>query len=484
MINRSATLYLLAFPVGLMGCVQLTFALLSLVVFNDQLVSSFALPGLAMLAASLLLGFKRPHAGVSSLGFRDALLFATVTWIAVGVLGAIPIHLVTGATFTDSIFESVSGITTTGATILAGLDEMPRSFLLYRQFLQWLGGLGIVIFAVAVLPMLNVGGMKLLKAETPGLIRNDKLSPRIVDTARYLWFVYGVITLACAIAYYLCGMTAFDAVAHSLTTVSTGGFSTYDKNLGHFDNPLIQIAAVIFMLAGAASFALHFKVWQSRSLRSYWRDEEFYWFILAIGVLSLVIVFDLWMSGYQHNPVTALNEAVFHLVSFITTTGFHASNQTGWTPMVSFLLVVAGYLGGCAGSAAGGNKIVRNVLSVKLINLEIKRLIHSNGVFLVKYQGEPVEKTILRATVAYMALSAFTSMALTLALITTGLDLWSAFSAVAACVNVVGPAFGSLGNNYQSVSDAGTWILTGAMILGRLEFFTILALFFPSFWRQ
>lgn len=467
-----------------MGCVQLVFASLSLVIFNDQQVGAFALPGLPMIAVSLLLGFKTPHSSISKLSFRDALLFATVTWIAMGVLGAVPIHLVTGSTITDSIFESVSGITTTGATILTGLDEMSRTFLLYRQFLQWLGGLGVVVFVVAVLPVLNVGGMKLLKAETPGPLKNDKLTPRLVDTAHYLWFVYGALTLACALAYYLCGMTAFDAIAHSLSTVSTGGFSTYDANFEHFDTPVIRLAAGFFMLAGAISFALHFKVWQSRDLRPYWHDEEFYWFVLAIVVLSLIIVVDLLMVGGYSSLILALNDAVFHLVSFITSTGFHTSVYATWTPMVAFLLIVAGYLGGCAGSAAGGNKIVRNVLSVKVINLEIKRLIHSSGVFLVKYQGKPVEKSNLRTTVAYMILSAFASMVLTLALVATGLDIFAAFSAVAACINVVGPAFGSLGNNYQSVSDTGTWILTGAMILGRLEFFTILALFFPSFWKQ
>lgn len=484
MVNRTVTLYLLSFPVGLMGSVQMCFAVLSLVVFNDHEETEFFLPAITMMAFALLCFGVAKRFDASKIGFRDALLFAVLTWVICGVLGAIPIILITKVSFTDGVFESISALTTTGATILSGLDDMPKSFLLYRQFLQWLGGLGVVIFVVAVLPMLNVGGMKLLKAETPGPIKDDKLSPRIANTAHYLWFVYFVLTITCALGYYWGGMSTYDAIAHSLTTVSTGGFSTHDASMGHFNSPTLLIISDIFMMLGAISFALHFRVSRARNVYLYWRDEETRTFIALVLILSVCVTLLLMSAGHYEDPLLAFNDAMFHLISFITSTGFGAAGFTDWPFAVAFLLVFAGYLGGCAGSTAGGNKIIRNILSIKLINLEMKRLIHPKGVFTVKYQERPVGADVLSATMAFMSIAATTSMGLTLALMATGLDFWSALTAIAACLNVLGPAFGALGSNFQPVSDTGTWILSFAMILGRLEYFTVFALFLPSFWRH
>lgn len=484
MINSRATLYLLSFPIGLMGTVQGVFSLLSLVVFHDHQEVAFFEPASAMLVIAVLLLMTARKSSVPKIGFRDALLFATLTWVICGMLGGVPIILTTGISFTDGVFESISALTTTGATVLSGLDDMPRSFLMYRQFLQWLGGLGVVIFVVAVLPMLNVGGMKLLKAETPGPFKDDKLSPRIVNTAHYLWFVYLTLTILCALCYFLAGMSVYDAIAHSFTTVSTGGFSTHDASMGYFDSHLILAVSDIFMLMGAISFAVHFRVGSVMNPLLYWRNEETRVFVVLVLVLSLVIAVSLLESGHYDNPLLALSEATFHLISFMTSTGFAAAGLTEWPVAVAMLLIFAGYLGGCAGSTAGGNKIVRNILSLKLILLEMKRLIHPNGVFMVKYQGRSVESRILSATVAFMAVAAFSSLFFTMALMLTGLDFWSAFSAVAACLNVLGPAFGALGSNFQPVTDTGIWLLSAAMILGRLEYFTVLALLLPAFWRR
>lgn len=484
MINRTATFYLLAFPVGLMGAVQTIFGLMSLLAFRDGVGLHFLGPGAIMLFMTASVIAFRGRIDTNKVGFRDALFFATTAWVIAGLLGAVPIFFITDASVTDSVFESVSGITTTGATILAGLEELQPTFLMYRQFLQWLGGLGVVIFVVAVLPMLNVGGMKLLKAETPGPIKDEKLSPRIANTTHYLLFVYLFLTGMCAAIYFICGMSGFDAVAHAFTTVSTGGFSTYDASLGHFNNHWILLSANVFMLAGAVSFALHYKAWHFKTSRLYWDDEETRWFILIVAALSLIIMLILIGNSHYDSSLDTLVFSSFHLVSFITSTGFGAANFTEWPSVVMFLLICAGYLGGCAGSTAGGNKIIRNILCVRLVNLEIKRLIHPKAVFVVKYQGRPLETDVMSATVAYMTASASITLLFTLALITTGLDFWSAFTAVAACINVLGPAFGELGTNYQPVSDAGKWILTIAMIMGRLEFFTILALLSPGFWRR
>jgi trk system potassium uptake protein TrkH len=365
-INLRATLYLLAFPVGFMGVVQAFFALLSWLLFEDGQQARFFLPAAVMLSSSLLF-FAVSHSSIANkIGFKDALLFATFTWVIMGLLAATPIFIIAGVSFTDAVFEAVSGLTTTGATILVGLDDLPKSFLLYRQFLQWMGGLGVVIFVVAVLPMLNVGGMKLLKAETPGPVKGEKLSPRIASTAHYLWFIYVVITLACAVCYGLAGMSVYDAIAHAFTTVSTGGMSTHDASLGYFDSPAILMIADVFMLLGAISFALHFKFIRGWSPRVYWRDEETRVFLLTVVALSLLITLILWSEKVYDSPIVALSYSIFHLISFVTSTGYGAGNYTEWPQMVALILVVAGYLGGCAGSTSGGNKIIRNILSVKL----------------------------------------------------------------------------------------------------------------------
>lgn len=484
MINLRATLYLLAFPVGFMGLVQMMFAFLSWFVFDDHEEAEFFVPAAIMLVfAALFFGLAR-NSVAFKIGFKDALLFATLTWVIMGMLGAVPILWITQVSFTDAVFEAISGLTTTGATILVGLDTMPKTFLMYRQFLQWMGGLGVVIFVVAVLPMLNVGGLKLLKAETPGPVKDEKLSPRIASTAHYLWYIYFIITFACAVSYYLAGMTVYDAIAHSFTTVSTGGMSTHDASFLYFNSSVIMLVADFFMLMGAVSFALHFKALGSRNLRLYWRDEETRVFLAVVAILAILIAVELWQNRIYADPLQALNHATFHLISFITSTGYGAGNYTEWPLTTALTLIFAGYLGGCAGSTSGGNKIIRNILSAKLIGLELKRLLHPRGIFTVKYQGQPVSAPILSATIAFMTIAAFSSVFVCLALMATGLDFWTALSAAAACLNVLGPGFGQVGSNFQPVSDVGTWILCGAMILGRLEYFTVIALFLPTFWRR
>ena len=467
-----------------MAVVQLAFALVSYTVFLDHEEAEFLSPALSLLAISALLFVSGARLDTARIGFRDALVFAVATWCVAGFAGAVPIIQITGVSITDGVFESISALTTTGATVLSGLDALPKTFLLYRQFLQWLGGLGIVIFVVAVLPMLNVGGMRLLRMETPGPMKDDKVSPRIAKTAHHLWLVYVVLTLLCALSYYLVGMSPFDAVAHSFSTVSTGGFSTHDASLGYFNSHLVLFVSNIFMLAGAINFALHFRVWKTHKLHRYWRDEEFRIFLFVVFVLSMLITVGLVRENHYTDATEAASYALFHLVSFITSTGFGASDFTDWPLSVVFLLFVAGYIGGCAGSTAGGNKIVRNILTMKVLGREIKRLIHPSGTFIVKYQGKSVDDDVVSATISFMCFAAFFSVFISLLLMATGLDFWSSLSAVAACLNVLGPAFGKLSSNFQAVSDVGTWLLSATMVLGRLEYFTVLALFSRYFWRH
>ncbi len=473
-------------PMLWMGIVQGTFGLLSLFVFQDHISGDFFTPSIGMLVGVFLFSVILRKSELHKVTFRDALIFASLTWVLTGFLGALPIHFVTKVSMTDAIFESISGLTTTGATVLSGLDDMPKSFLLYRQFLQWMGGLGVVIFVVAVLPMLNVGGMRLLKAETPGPIKDDKLSPRINKTAHYLWGIYLTITVMCALAYYLAGMSAYDAIAHSFTTVSTGGFSTYDASMWHFESHLILMLSNIFMMLGAISFGLHFRVFRNgfAGLRLYASDEESRVFILTAIALSVILGWYIFSHSAYEDFLTSLSFAMFSVVSFMTSTGFGAADLSSWPAASALFLVFCAYLGGCSGSTAGGNKFVRDIITFKVIRREIRQLTYPRAILPIRYQGRVVAPDVTNSVMAFMSLAALTTVVFTLLMMSTGLDFWSSFTAVVACINVLGPGFGAVASNFQPVSDPGIWILNLAMILGRLEYFTVLAMLLPHFWKK
>ncbi|SIO33005.1 TrkH family potassium uptake protein [Salinivibrio sp. ES.052] len=485
MINFQNTLRLLGMPVLWMGIVQFVFGLLSLFIFRDGVSTQFFYPALLMMLSSLIISWLFRKSKLNQVTFRDALLFSTCTWILVGFLGGVPIKLVTEVNFTDATFESISALSTAGATILSGLDEMPASFLLYRQFLQWMGGLGVVIFVVAVLPMLNVGGMRLLKAETPGPIKDEKLSPRISKTAHYLWGVYVVITIACALAYYLAGMSAYDAIAHSFSTVSTGGFSTHDASMWHFQSHIILMISNVFMLLGAINFGLHFRIFRIgwRGVKLYIDDEESRVFLIVVACLSVMLGLYLYGEARYETVWVSLSFAAFHVVSFITSTGFGAADLSTWPAATALFLVFCAYLGGCSGSTAGGNKIIRDIITFKIIRRQLHQLVHPSAVLPIRYQDKVVSTDVTQAVMAFMSLAALTTGVFSLLMMMTGLDFWSSFTAVVACINVLGPGFGEVGSNFQPVTDTGIWILNVAMILGRLEYFTVLALFMPHFWR-
>ncbi len=484
MVSLRTSSRLISMPIIWMGVVQGGFAMLSLLLFHDNIVKQFLYPSLGMMLGGFLLFYLLRKVDLSHASFRDALIFATLTWGVSGILGAFPIIAITHVSFTDGVFESISALTTTGATILSGLDDMPPTFLMYRQFLQWMGGLGIVIFVVAVLPMLNVGGMRLLKAETPGPIKDDKLSPRISNTSHYLWGVYIIITVLCILGYHLAGMNLFDAIGHSFSTVSTGGFSTHDASLGYFHSHGVLAVSDIFMLLGATSFTLLYRVFTQFRPLAFFHDEEARVFLWLVVTLSLLLTVYLYSMDDKQDFLMTLSYATFHLVSFMTSTGFAATDLSTWPVAALFFLIIAAYLGGCAGSTAGGNKIIRSIISFKVVTKNINQLIHPHGVFVIKYQGHSVSRDVRNSVLSFMTFVTISSLVLTLLLIWSGLGYWAAFSAVAACVNVLGPAFGELSTNFQPVSDAGTWVLSFAMILGRLEYFTVFALFTRQFWRS
>lgn len=417
---------------------------------------------------------------------RDGFVVVVMFWIGLGMLGAIPLLMVDqpALSFTDAVFESISGLTTTGATILTGIDELPSSVLFYRQQLQWLGGMGIIVLAVAILPMLGIGGMQLYRAETPGPFKDAKLTPRITETAKALWHLYLGLTIACALCYWLAGMSPFDAICHSFSTISIGGFSTHDASIGYFQSSAINYVAICFMFIAGINFSLHFLAWYKHTFRHYPADSEFraYCRILAT-VLVLCIVYQLFLVRDMELG-DMIEYSLFQTVSIATTTGFAAVDYANWPVFLTTLLLLSSFIGACAGSTGGGLKVVRVVLLFKQGAREIKRLVHPNGVFLLKLSNIPLPERTIEAVWGYLAAFAAIFFCLLLALLACGLDQVTAFSALTACINNLGPGLGDVSQHYGDINAMAKWVLCLAMVLGRLEIFTLLVVLSPVFWRR
>lgn len=419
---------------------------------------------------------------------RDGFIITILFWLGLSLSGALPFMLAEhpALSFTDAFFESLSGWTTTGATIMTGIDGLPKSILWYRQQLQWLGGMGLIVLAVAILPMLGIGGMQLMKTETPGPMKDSKLTPRIAETAKALWYIYMMLTVACALCYWVAGMDVFDAIGHSFATIAIGGFSTHDASMGYFDSATIEMIAVVFMVISAINFSLHFSILhQSKwtAMLNYLRDSElrFFLFVLIGGIALTVLVLSL-TDTYPLEE--ALRYGVFEVVSIATTTGFGTSGFSSWPAFLPVMLFMMAFIGGCSGSTAGGMKVIRILLVFKQGLREIKRIIHPNAILPVKLGKSPVEHRIMDAVWGFFAMYVLTYMAMMLALMATGLDHVTAFSAVGACLNNLGPGLGEVSDHYGTISDASKWILSFTMLLGRLEIFTLLVIFSPTFWRS
>lgn len=420
------------------------------------------------------------------LRLRDGFMVVVLVWAVLGIFGGLPLYLsgIYDISITDAIFESMSGLTTTGATVIVGIDSLPHSILFYRQELQWLGGMGIIVLAVAVLPMLGIGGMQLFRAETPGPVKDNKLTPRITETAKSLWYIYMGLTVSCGLAYWLAGMSTFDAVSHAFSTVAIGGFSTHDASIGYFDSTAIELIAVVFMLLSGANFAIHFVALRNKSLKPYVRDAEFRTYIWVLLVVSIVTIGYLQLTRTFESTTESIIEGLFQVVSIGTTTGFTTAEYYTWPGFLPVLLLFVSFIGGCSGSTGGGIKVIRVLLLVKQGARELKRLIHPNAQFAVKIGRKPLPEKVIEAVwgffAAYLAISAL----MILLLMASGLDQETAFSAVAACINNLGPGLGEVGQNYASINDFAKWVLSFAMLLGRLEIFTLLVLFTPGFWRK
>ena len=416
---------------------------------------------------------------------RDGFIITVLFWLVLSTFGALPFALSqeTNLSFIDALFESISGLTTTGATVFTNLEDLPKSILYYRQQLQWLGGIGIVVIAVSILPMIGVGGMQIYKAETPGPIKDTKLTPRIAETANALFKIYVFLTVACAIAYWVAGMSWFDALSHSFSTISIGGFSTYDESLGHFDNNAVLTIASIFMVVSGLNFALHYTAWHARSIKSYISDPEARLFVLVILFGILVTTYFLYTTASMPNE-NILFVGVFQLISILTTTGFTTTEFHLWPSFLPFFLILLSFFGACAGSTGGGIKMGRILIMSQQVVREIYRLIHPNAVLPIKTKKHKIPERVTDGIWAFFGIYFFIFYVMVLLLLANNLDYITAWSATAASFNNLGPGLGAVAENYADLNAMSKAILCSGMLLGRLEVFTLLVVLSPTFWRN
>ena len=455
------------------------------VIYGDGEILSFMFAFAVTLIAGVVLWLPVRNQR-NDLRIRDGFIVVVVFWLVLGATGALPLYFSErpSISLTDAVFESISALTTTGATVLTGIDSLPHSILFYRQQLQWMGGMGIIVLAVAILPMLGIGGMQLYRAETPGPMKDNKLTPRITETAKALWFIYLGLTIVCAVCYWLAGMDAFDAISHSFSTVAIGGFSTHDASIGYFDSTMIEVVAVIFMLLAGINFSLHFLSWRTLTIRPYLHDPEVQTYFVVLFATAVITTLYLYFSGTFTNPGSAIHHGIFQAVSIGTTSGFTTAEYYAWPGFLPVLLLFSSFIGGCAGSTGGGLKVIRFLLLFRQGVREIKRLVHPNALIPVKIGNKPLPERVINAVWGFFSLYVASFAILMLMVMATGIDQITAFSAVAACMNNLGPGLGDVGAHYGDINEVSKWILCFAMLLGRLEIFTLLVLFSSDFWRK
>jgi trk system potassium uptake protein TrkH len=452
-------------------------------IYQQQEALSFAV-AFALTFASGLLLYLPFRKSTKDFRIREGILVVVSFWFVLSLFATIPFLLSESLrmSFSDAFFESMSGLTTTGATVLSGLDDLPMAILYYRQQLQWLGGMGIIVLAVAILPMLGVGGMELYHAESSG-ISKDRLTPKLTQTAKALWKIYLSFTVICAVAYYLAGMDIFDAIGHSYSTVAIGGFSTHDLSIGYFDNIAIESVAVVFMFLAGINFSLHFFVWRKKNVLAFFKDSEFQTYLLLLSVLIALVTLYLLNSGHYQTTQEALRYGVFQSVSIATTTGFASTNYSLWPLILPVLLIFSSFIGACAGSTGGGIKVVRVLLMFKLAMKEIKKFIHPNAQINIKLNQRSVSESTLISVWGFFSLYVIAFIFIMVALMFTGMDQVTAFSATTASINNLGPGLGDVAENYGAISESAKWILSFSMLLGRLEILTLMALLHKAFWR-
>ncbi|MEM6987800.1 MAG: TrkH family potassium uptake protein [Pseudomonadota bacterium] len=453
-------------------------------VFKEDVISVFLWSGLVIfiVGTSLLVPVRRVN---RPLRLRDGYVIVVLFWVVLSIAGALPFMMFAypSMSLAQALFESFSGLTTTGATVIVGLDYLPKGVLFYRQELQWLGGMGIIVLAVAVLPMLGIGGMQLYQAETSGPHKDSKLTPRIAQTAKALWLIYLALTVACGLAYWLAGMSVFDAVGHAFSTVAIGGFSTHDDSIGFFNSATIESIAIVFMILAGVNFSLHFLAVRGRGFKPYLDDAEFIGYIYFLLGAATVAVIGLIISG-QYAALDSLRHGVFHVISIATTTGFTTTDFYNWPGSIPFLLLCASFVGGCAGSTGGGMKVIRVLLLFRQGMRELNQLVHPRAKLVVKVGHKAIPPRVQEVVWGFFAAYVVVFVVFIAILLSAGIDHVTAFSAVAASMNNLGPGLNDVGANYAELGDFPLLVLSVAMLMGRLEIFTLLVLFTPAFWRR
>lgn len=456
------------------------------VIFRDGLLIDFVYAALICVAAGAALQLAtRKHK--RELRSRDGFLLVTLAWTLMSAIATVPFLIaLEGLSFTDAFFESMSGLSTTGATVLVGLDSMAPSLNMWRATLHWFGGMGIIVLAVAILPLLGVGGMQLYKAETPGAVKNEKLTPRITQTAKALWFVYVLFTVACALALRWAGMDWYDAVFHAFSTLALGGFSSHDASIGHYDSLTIELIIIFFMVLAAVNFARHFIAWRDKSLRTYLTDAEARALLWLFAVAILGVALYVWAVGVYPDYATSLRHVAFNLVSIATTTGFATQDYAAWPMFAPMIILMLSCYSANTGSTGGGIKMFRTLVLFRQAARELMLLVHPQAVTPVKIRHQVVANQVVFAVLAYVVLYFGVVVTMTFLLLASGLDFMTAFSAIIASINNMGPGLGLVGpsSNYQGLTDFQTWICSLTMLLGRLEIFSVLVLLTPTYWRK
>ena len=455
------------------------FPILVSIVFNDNSLYLF-LPAFIFVGILGLLGFLLTKGVQRDLSSKDGFVIIVMFWLVLSLAGSIPFYL-SGMSPIDSFFESMSGITTTGATVISNIESLPESLKFYRQLLQWMGGMGLIVLAIAVMPLLGIGGGQLFKTDIPGAMGEQRLTPRIQETAKALWSIYLGLTVLCTIFFTIAGMSFFDAVSHAMSTVSIGGFSTYNDSIGHFNDLTIEIICMIFMLLSAMSFALHyFSIYKSKSLK-YFYDPELRFFI---SILLIIFILALSVNALSSQSNLSLRELAFHTVSTVTTTGFGISDTSTWSFSISFLLLIGAFIGACSGSVGGGVKSWRVMIMLNHAYSNIVKMIHPNSVVTLKVGTKSVDDNVATSVWGFFSIYVISFVILLMAVLISGLDLETAFSAVGACLNNLGPGLGLVSENYSEINSFAKGVLAFSMLLGRLEIFTLLIILTPMFWAK
>jgi trk system potassium uptake protein len=455
-------------------------------IFQDGTLVDFALAMLiTFVAGGSMWAMTLRHKG--ELSIRHGYLLVVVMWSAIPAFATLPLLIVLpDLSFTDAYFETMSGLSTTGATVLTGLDTLPQGINLWRHELNWLGGMGIIVLAVAIMPLLGVGGRQLYKAETPGPMKDATLTPRITETARNLWLVYFSITVACIISLKIAGMSWFDSVCHAFAAMALGGFSTHDSSIGYFNSPTIEFVLIIFMLLAAVNFSTHFLAWREKNLKCYLRDTEGVATIMLVLASCLGIGFYLWWEGVYPGFWMSLRHASFNLVSMATDCGFVSQDFNKWPMFAPLWMLLLSCIAVSSGSTGGGIKMIRTLILFKQAGREFRKLLHPSAINPMKIGGQVIPNNIVFSVLGFIFLYFISVVTLTFLLVISGLDFISAFSAVIACINNAGPGLGVVGpaGNFSGLTDFQTWVCTFAMLIGRLEIITLLIIFTPKFWKR